>query len=280
MTAHTRPLILLTNDDGIHSPGLAAAALALQELGDLLIAAPLRQHSGSGRSFPLSSTGNVHAVSLDLGGGAVEAYGIEASPAQTVVVALRDLSPRLPDLAVVGINYGENLGEGITGSGTVGAGLQAASVHIPTLAVSLQTATEFHYSHSSEIDFCAAARFTRFLVGRMLRPGFELPPDVDLLKVDVPQGTTTATPWRLTRVSRQPYFEIVRGSPEGSWGGVSLGYRVRAEWPDLEPDSDIHALAHEGVISVSPVSIDLSSRVELEGLDRLLRCGPDSASWG
>jgi len=201
-----RPTILVTNDDGVRSPGLRAAIIALRPLGDLLVAAPLNQHSGAGRSFPRGSKGCIHPVHLAWDDGSAEAFGIEASPAQTVVYALLELASHLPDLAVVGINYGENVGNGITGSGTVGAAIEAASAGIPTLAVSLQTAPEFHYSHSPEIDFRAAAHFVRFFARRLLSPGVSLSFDVDLLKIDVPQDATPDTPWRVTRVSRQRYF--------------------------------------------------------------------------
>jgi 5'-nucleotidase len=244
--------------------------MALAPLGDLLVVAPLHQHSGTGRSFPKSSGGNIHRLHLAWNGRSQEAFAVESSPAQTVVHALIELAPQLPDLAVVGINYGENLGEGITSSGTVGAALEAASAGVRTLAVSLQTAAEYHYSYSPEIDFSAAAYFTQLFARRLISPGVELPHDVDLLKIDVPQGASPGTPWRVTRVSRRRYFESLRPQraqlEESHW----LDYRTRDEWEDLEPDSDIYALRKDCVVSVSPVSLDLSSRVDRRSLERSL----------
>jgi len=265
-----QPLILVTNDDGIRSPGLLAAAGALRPLGDLLVAAPLYQHSGTGRSFPQSSTGHIHPVRLGWNEDALEAFGIEGTPAQTVVHALTELASRLPDLAVVGINYGENVGIDITGSGTVGAAIEAASAGIPTMAVSLQTATEFHYSHSLEIDFAAAAHFVQFFARQLLSPDVRLPFDVDLLKIDVPQDAAPDTPWRITRVSRQRYFESIPRRRERLTDSGPLDYRVRTEWSELEPDSDIYALVHDRIVSVAPVSLDLSSRADRCSLERLL----------
>jgi 5'-nucleotidase len=270
LSSEPRPLILVTNDDGVHSPGLHAAMTALFPLGDLLVAAPLRQHSGAGRSFPYSSSGSIHPVQLGLDGGSVEAFGVDATPAQAVAYALIELAPRLPDLVVVGINYGENVGQGITSSGTVGAALEAASAGILTLAVSLETAPEYHYSHSTEIDFAAAAHFTQFFARRLLLPGMELGPDVDLLKIDVPQDATPETPWRVTRVSRQRYFQVIRRRRERLDDPHPLDYRVRSDWSNLEPDSDIYALVHDRIVSVAPVSIDLSSRTDVRALERLL----------
>jgi 5'-nucleotidase len=272
LTSDSRPLILVTNDDGIQSPGLRAAAAALHPLADLLVAAPLHQQSGLGRSFPIGSTGRIHPMQLTLEDGSIKAFGIEGSPAQTVARALIELAPRQPDLCVVGINYGENVGNGITGSGTVGAALEAASAGIPALAVSVQTAVKFHYSHSEEIDFGAATHFARIFAQRLLSPGFSLPFDADLLKIDIPQGATPDTAWRITRVSRQRYFEATppqQKSPSDECGPLS--YRPRTEWSDLEPDSDIYALLYDRVVSVAPVSLDLSARVDKTALEQLLR---------
>jgi 5'-nucleotidase len=265
-----KPLILLTNDDGIHSPGLLAAAQALDPLGELLIAAPLHQHSGVGRGFSRASTGAIERTPIESARGRLEAYAIDGTPAQTVVHALTELAPRRPDLAVIGINYGENVGSDITGSGTVGAAIEAAASHIPALAVSLQTETEYHFSHSNDIDFGVAAHWTRRLAERLLAPGVALPPDVDLLKVDVPQGATRDTPWRVTRVSRQRYFEAVVEPRADLADAQPLGYQARSEWAELEPDSDIYALVHDRVISIAPVSIDLSARTSRDQIQKLL----------
>ena len=277
MTQH--PLILVTNDDGIGSPGLRAAVDALRPLGQLLIAAPMEQYSGAGRSFPRRSRGRIHRVQIECGGEALEAFAIDGSPAQAVRHALIELAPRMPDLAVVGINYGENLGSGVTGSGTVGAAIEAASSGIPSLAVSLQTEAEYHHSHSTEIDFGVAAHFCRLLARRLLASETGLPFDVDVLKVDVPDDATPDTPWRVTKVSRQLYFRPIppqrkRLSDEGP-----LGYHVYVDWPAIEPDSDIYALIRDRVVSVAPISVDLSSRVDRAALGRLLGgCGDGATS--
>ncbi|MBL7202496.1 MAG: 5'/3'-nucleotidase SurE [Anaerolineae bacterium] len=268
MVVHGGPLILVTNDDGVYSPGLCAALAALRPLGDLLAAAPLHQHSGAGRSFPNGSTGRIHPVTLEWDGDSLDAYGIEGSPAQSVAYALLELAPRLPDLAVVGINYGENVGNDVTSSGTVGAALEAASAGIPTLAVSLQTAPEYHYSHSPGIDFRVSGQWARVFAARLLAPDYQLPFDADLLNVNVPQDATLDTPWRVTRVSRCRYWASLPPQRENLTDSHPLDYRVGDGWPDLEPDSDIYALARDRVVSVSPISLDLSSRVDRLALER------------
>src|SRR5687768_6575220 len=151
-----RKQILLTNDDGIRSPGLWAAAAALAPLGYVTVAAPLNQWSGAGRSMPYSSEGRIYEESVTVGGQTWKVYAVDGTPAQAVQHGLMELMPAYPDLIVAGINYGENVGSGVTISGTVGAALEGASFGVPGLAVSLQTDSQYHLSHSTDVDFAAA----------------------------------------------------------------------------------------------------------------------------
>jgi 5'-nucleotidase len=261
-------LILITNDDGIESPGLLAAIGAVYDLGEILVVAPRYQQTGAGRSF-LSSDGAIHQEHLEVEGLFIPAFSIDGSPAQAAQYGLIELAPRLPDLLVAGINYGENVGSGVTISGTVGAVLEGAAFGIPSLAVSLEAPLEYHLSYSEDIDFRAAAFFTRLFAQRLL--SVTLPPDVDALKIEVPQDATEETPWRLTRVSRQPYFYPVPGNRTRLADKVPLSYELRIDLDTLEEDSDIFALAQERVVAVSPLSLDLTSRVDFAYLTQLLR---------
>ena len=205
------PLILLTNDDGIRSPGLLAAAQAVADLGELLIVAPVTQQTGMGRATPGAIRGPILRQVLQVNGRELPAYAVPGTPAQAVVVALAALAPRRPVLAVAGINYGENIASIVTGSGTVGAALEAAAAGIPALAVSLETIKAYHYEHVEGLNWDTAADVTRRLVQVMLaRP---MPFDVDILNVNVPESATPETPWRVTRQSRQHYYEFLPGRP-------------------------------------------------------------------
>ena len=197
------PLILVTCDDGIESPGLRAAVRAVLPLGDVVVSAPCGQQTGAGRSLPASHDGAIHAVEYQVDGQRVPAYGVHGSPAQAVLYALLEVVTRKPALCVSGINFGENVGSGVTGSGTVGAALEAADQGVPALAASLETAKEFHYNHSDAVDLEAATHFTGLFAARLLSR--QLPPDVDLLKLEVPSDATPDTAWRVTRLSRQRY---------------------------------------------------------------------------
>ncbi len=259
--------ILLTNDDGIDSPGLWAAAEALSSLGYIHVVAPREQYSGAGRSLPSTSDGVIQAHELRIHGQTWTAYSVGGSPAQAVLHGVLEIVPGKPALAVSGINYGENVGPGVTISGTVGAALEAASLGIPALAVSLETAPEHHRSYSREVDFDTAAHFTTLFARRLLGRAF--PYDVHVIKVDVPSDATPETPWVLTRVARQRYYDPVVPK-RASWDEpASVGYR-RREGVAYEPGSDVHALLVKRVVSVTPLSLDLTARVDFDSLQQWL----------
>lgn len=262
-----KPLILITNDDGIHSRGLWAAATALDSLGEVMVVAPEAEQSGAGRSMPISSEGRIQRVAVKQDGVVWEAYAVHGSPAQVVQHALLELVPREVSLVVSGINFGENVGTGVTVSGTVGAALEAAAFDIPALAVSLQASVEEIISHAPTVDFSVAAHFTGEFARRLLAS--ELPTDVDVLKLEVPRTATPQTAWRLTRLARQQrYFMPVKPDRERIEDSTSIGFYAR-DGMEMEPGSDARAIA-EGFVAVTPLSLDLTSRVDGESLRALL----------
>ncbi len=268
MSKASSPLILVTNDDRIGSPGLRAVVAAVGALGQVIVAAPSSQQSGAGRSMPACSSGRIFEYSLKVNGEETTAYAVEGTPAQVVQHAILELTPRPPDLVISGINYGENLGSGITVSGTVGAALEATSFGTMALASSLGVEKQHHLSHSTEVDFRVAAHFTAHFAGLLLNRS--LPFDVDLVKLDVPASATVETPWRLTRVSRERYF-MPLAAREGALSAPGpIDYECRLDAERLEPDSDIYAFIVDQVVSVSPISFDLTSRAELAQVDQVL----------
>lgn len=261
--------ILLTNDDGIQSPGLWAAAEALSRLGYVTVAAPRDQASGTGRSVPIGSDGRIQQLTLRIGQQDWPVYSIGGTPAQVVGHALLELMPVKPDLVVSGINYGENVGEGVTASGTVGAALEAASFGIPAIAASLQLMDGGYYGYSTEIDFSAAAHFTAYFAERLLAGRFL--PDVDVLKVDVPAHATPQTPWRITRMSKARYFIPLAKRKGALEEPGPLGYKIEIDRSKVEPDSDIHVLMYNHEVAVCPMSLEMTSRVNFTELEAALR---------
>ncbi len=261
--------ILLTNDDGIQSPGLWAAAEALSALGFVTVAAPREQSSGAGRSLPLTSDGIIHPEIMRVGGRDWTVYSVGGTPAQAVLHAVLEIMPQRPELVVSGINYGENVATGITISGTVGAAMEAASLEIPALAVSLETERKHHLSYSTEIDFSTAAHFTTYFARQLLEKSF--PHDVAILKVDVPSDATPRTPWQITRLARQRYYEPVAPERE-SWDKPGkVDYREKAILDKGPQDSDVYILRAKRLVSVTPLSLDFTARVDFGELERLLK---------
>lgn len=269
MKPNEKPPILLTNDDGIQSPGLWTAAQALSRLGFVHVVAPRDQFSGAGRSLPITSDGTIRSQTMHVDDKDWTVYSVGGTPAQAVLHAVLEVLPEKPSLVVSGINYGENLGTGITVSGTVGAALEAASLGIPALAISLETERQYHLSYSRDVDFSAAGHFTAYF-GRILLEK-RMPPDVHVLKVDIPSTATLETPWKITHLSQNRYYEPTQPERE-SWEQPGLvGYQLSGDPREDDPDSDVYAVRIQRIVSVTPLSLDLTSRVDFDHLNDTFR---------
>ncbi|MCX6066782.1 MAG: 5'/3'-nucleotidase SurE [Chloroflexi bacterium] len=256
----SKPQILLTNDDGIRSPGLWAAAEALSQLGFVTVAAPREQSSGTGRSLPSTSDGVIQEEILEVHGQSWKVYAVGGTPAQAVQHGILEILSQKPDLVVSGINYGENVATGITVSGTVGAAMEAAAMGIPALAMSLETDTTHHLTYSTEIDFSIAAHFTVVFARLLLEK--RLPAGVDLLKVDVPADATPATPWEWTQLSRQRYYIPVKPK-RASWDiPETVGYDLVRDLSVEPENSDVYTLIHKRHVSVTPITLDMTARLD------------------
>lgn len=269
MSANEKAQILLSNDDGIRSPGLWAAAQALSTLGFVTVVAPREQQSGIGRGFPSTSDGIIQERQVEVGGNSWKVYAIGGSPAQAVQHAMLEIMPGKPDLVVSGINFGENVGSGVTISGTVGAALEGAASGVRSMAVSLETDIRHHGEISDEVDFSTAAHFTAYFAKLLLAS--EPFPDVDVLKVEIPCDATPDTPWKMTRVSRERYFLPNRPRRGNLEEPYVLSYRQATHVEKFKPGTDAYAIQVERVVSVTPLSLDLTSRVELSDLEAHLR---------
>lgn len=272
MTAPERPLVLITNDDGIESPGLWSLAAAFADIADLFVIAPKEQQSGASRSMLPSSSGRLYAIDAVAHGlpPGSRAFAVDGMPAQAVQHGVYELTDRPVNLVASGINYGENVGSGVTISGTVGAALEGASFGIPALAISQQTALHLQDSHSPQVDFTAAACFARRFGAWLLHNA--LPGDATVLKIDLPQGATAASPWRVTRVSRIRVYRPLPPPPRASLEEPArMGYGYADDLELSEPDSDTHALHVVHEVSVTPLSLDLTARIALPALEDQLR---------
>jgi 5'-nucleotidase len=265
----TRPSILLTNDDGIESRGLWAAAEALTHIGDVTVVAPSQQWSGAGRSLPRTTSGKIGVREKIYGGENHRVYAVDGSPAQVVLYALFDILTSPPAIVVAGINFGENVGYGITISGTVGAVLEAAAGGLRARAVSQETPADQKEELGCAVDFSAAAYFTGLFAEKIL--ALPAPTDVAAWKVDVPLGATPETPWTLARLSRTRYYEPVRPERKSFSDAAQIPFRIRFDYGEEEAGSDVHALHVEHKISVTPLSLDLTARADFSEVNAALR---------
>lgn len=257
-----RPLILITNDDGIESPGLWALVEALEGLGDLLIVAPKIQQTGMGRSFPRNfHTGIIEPYSKKIGEQLWIAYAVYGSPAQAVSHAVLELAPRKPDLCVCGINYGENLGLSLTCSGTLGAAFEADSHFIPAIALSRPVdLTKQHSEDFERLDWTAHKAIVRKIIKTYLSKGF--PKDVSIMNVNIPERATEDTAFRITTQSRHNYSVFKKPTNRDYSKRYLLRSEIEIDKNKIDRHSDIYAFLFDEVISITPLTWRFSVDVD------------------
>lgn len=253
-------LILVTNDDGIHSPGLRVLTNALQGLGRVAVVAPDRERSAISHALTLHSP-------LRAAEQAADCWSIDGTPTDCVNLGIHGLLRETPDLVVSGINQGANLGDDLTYSGTVAAAMEATLMGVPALAVSL-AAERF-----TEEDFLWSGRWAARLAGMVRDHG--LPADT-FLNVNIPRGRPHGM--KLTRQGKRRYADaVVRNTdPRGRtyyWIGAG-----ELSFHDLE-GTDIHAV-ERGWVSVTPLHLDLTNYAAFERLrhwdDEILQVAADA----
>ncbi|EYB69433.1 stationary phase survival protein SurE [Deinococcus phoenicis] len=240
-----RKSILVANDDGIFSPGIKALALALADVGDVVVVAPDVEQSAVGHGITIRRPLRFkHTASA--GFGEIPAYRVDGTPADCVVLGVHLLGR--PDLVVSGINLGPNLGDDLTHSGTVAAAIEGLALGLPALAFSQQGGAGGEYS------FTAGAAYAARLAREVLARG--LPPRV-LLNVNFPAALPHGV--RVTRVGEHRWEDaiVTRHDPEGrEYHWVAGTSRA----PDAhDPDTDYGAV-QAGFVSVTPVRLDLTAR--------------------
>ncbi|MES1172469.1 MAG: 5'/3'-nucleotidase SurE [Bacteroidota bacterium] len=246
----TRPLILVTNDDGVMAPGIRAAAEALRAVGEVMVCAPDRERSAASHALTLDRPLRVDEIEAGV-------FSVDGTPADCSYLALLHLCPRKPALCVSGINNGYNLGSDVFYSGTVAGAVEAALRDVPSIAVSLE-----RRSPSDFADFAAAAAFVGALAREALARGVGSIPAASLLNVNLPKGQVTN--YQVTFLGRRVYRDQVevrqdlRGRSYYWIGGPE------EDATDL-PGSDCNAV-RAGMASITPLGLDLTHRSMLDDL--------------
>ena len=247
--------ILLTNDDGIHAPGLALLERIAAELSeDVWVCAPAEEQSGAGHSLTLHQP-----VRLRQHGD--RRFSVTGTPTDSVNLALRKLFPDgRPDLVLSGINAGENLGDDVTYSGTISAAMEAALAGIPAIAL------------SQSMDAGEALAGRRFeaaeqWAARALAPLLDTRIDArTVVNVNFPALAADAV--RGIRVVRQGFHDYRRGSlVEGTDPRGRSYYWFGLEGIEHTPDhgTDLEAVA-DGFVSITPLQLDLTHHAGMEAL--------------
>jgi len=254
--ADDKPLILVTNDDGIKSVGIKSLALELMKLGEVVVVAPRNNRSGSSHSYPSKDSTSYEKIEF-IGG--VESYWVDSSPVVCVRWAISGLlQGRLPDLVVSGINHGSNFGQNVYYSGTVGAAREAALLGTVGIAASLWYPGDFQ-------DFKGAARVVRKIAQNVLRLGKK----PFLLNLNFPSGKIDESRKikvvRLTHAKWKTHFDHEKNQE----GDTHFSSKMQMELKNLEQDSDLAALM-KGIITVTPMLFDPTEWGEMKKIEELI----------
>lgn len=251
-----RPIILITNDDGITAPGLSNLVEAVKELGQVVVVAPDRPQSGMGHAITIGTPLRLHKSNVF---GDVEAWQCSGTPVDCVKLAVDKVLHRKPDLCLSGINHGANHSINVIYSGTMSAAVEAAIESIPSVGFSLM-------DYNIEADFSGAREYVRIIVARLLKMKLD---KHMVLNVNFP-----ALPAELIKgikVCRQAYAKyeedfIERNDPNGR-----RYYWLTGEFVNFDKgkDTDVWALANQ-YVSVVPVQFDLTNYVLKTKLEKIL----------
>ena len=240
-------IILVTNDDGVHSPGIIALYKAMKSLGDVYIVAPDRERSAAGHSLTLHRPLKAEEIREHV-------FSVNGTPTDCVTLGINKLLPRKPDLVVSGINRGANLGDDITYSGTVSAAIEGTIFGIPSIAFSLISDKHYHYE--------TATFFTKRIASYVLE--HSLPFDT-LLNVNFPnisKGEIRGI--KLTRQGKRIYENSIQETfnPWGEkyyWIGGGRTFWEHGDEADMEA-------VQENYISITPIHLDLTNHGALSFL--------------
>ena len=258
--------ILLTNDDGVMSPGLWALHEALSEVGDVIVVAPERPRSATSMSLTFHKPLRISRITIE----GVQAYVVSGNPADCVSLGVnRILRKKSPSVVVAGINPGDNVSvQVVFASGTVAAAIQAAILGIPAIAFSVvvpeeKAPTRDEYS----TRYRDLLKIAKEVVEWALDAG--LPRGIDFLNVNFPSEVTVRTPIRFTRLALRKYDDYVvkrvdlRGRPYyWQWGTIKPER-------EFEVGTDVNAIHGENVISITPLSLNMSATARGDEISKL-----------
>ncbi|WP_405200398.1 5'/3'-nucleotidase SurE [Christiangramia sp. LLG6405-1] len=250
-----KPLILVTNDDGITAPGIRTLIEVMKEIGDVVVVAPDSPQSGMGHAITISDTLFCEQVTIKESYKHKE-YSCSGTPADCVKIATQEILDRKPDLCVSGINHGSNSSINVIYSGTMSAAVEAGIEGIPAIGFSL-------LDYSLNADFEPARKYVKAIVRNTLKNGL---PEGVVLNVNIPKlESGEIKGMRVCRQANAHWEEEFdkRRSPQGRDYYWLTGTFVNK---DEGKDTDEQALA-DGYVSIVPVQFDLTAHHFLKELN-------------
>jgi len=252
MANYSRPFILISNDDGIHAPGILALLEVAQEFGDVVVVAPDSPQSGMGQAITFDKPLRVYKSQLHDGRAG---YACNGTPADSVKMGLGVLLSRMPDLVLSGINHGLNTSISAVYSGTISAAREGAIHGFPAIAFSLD-------NNSHEADFSAAKAIVRVIIQQVLEQQL---PKGQLLNVNIPNLPLEQIKGiRSVRQGKGHWVEDFQKHTD-KHGHEYYWLSGRFISLDSGEDTDIHAIDN-GYVSVTPLQHDLTHYPLLESL--------------
>ncbi len=236
--------ILISNDDGIHFPGLWTLVEGLAPRHQVTVVAPDREQSGVGAAISLHRVIRARAVTAPIAG--VSAYAIEGTPGDCVALGLGAMA-KDAELVVAGINEGSNMGDDVFLSGTVGAAFHAYVRGVPAIAVSVSSLQSTHYHPAAQIVSRLADALAEGRLPRRVWLNVNVP--------DIPAQEIKGV--RITRQARRRYNEKVREDRDARGKTYFWITRERPDW-EIEEGTDIWALKN-ACVSITPLQTDIRS---------------------
>jgi 5'-nucleotidase len=250
------PIILITNDDGVTAPGIAALVDAVKDLGKIVVIAPDKAQSGMGHAITIGNP--LRMVRINQFGDQIEAYSCNGTPVDCVKLAVDKILHRKPDICLSGVNHGANHSINVIYSGTMSAALEASIESIPSVGFSL-------LDYSLEADFAGAKKYARLIVQQILTN--KLIDKHLCLNVNFP--AVTVEQLKGLKICRQAYAKYEEDFAERTDPTGKKYYWLTGEFVNFDKgrDTDVWALNHN-YASVVPVQFDLTNYKLKEKLEK------------
>jgi 5'-nucleotidase len=250
-TTKRKPLILVTNDDGITAPGIIALVNAIKSIGDVVVVAPDKPQSGMGHAITINSTLRLHKTKAH---GIKEEYSCTGTPVDCVKFAVNKVLERKPDLCLSGINHGSNMSINVIYSGTMSAAVEGAIEGIPSIGFSL-------CDYAIDADFSAAQKIVKTIVLAVLKNGL---PNGVCLNVNIPKAKHDEL--KGIKICRQAKANWVEELDERKDPSGKPYYWLTGKFVNFEAgkkDTDVWALENN-YVSVVPTQFDMTAHTSLK----------------